>query len=267
MVGGSIIQERLKCDVFLNDDNCEKVELISIEKIKYSQNRIRRRINREDINMMAKNLKTFGILQPLEINDKNEVVLGTRRLEAAKLADLKFIPVIRRNSNELYEVEKQIVSDVHSKHLTLLERAEAFKKLIILKDLNKSSLARYLGLSKNLICRTLSILNADKETLELIKKGKISERMVATVLYRLKDKTKEKIIIEKIINEKLNISQAERLISEINDSKILKKHFLTQLKGFKTSLRKFKEKSDLNELDNITKKEIKNELEELRGLF
>jgi len=253
----SLIQERLKEELFLSIDDLERIEMMSIDSLKFSENRIRRKINPEEIKRMSENVKIFGILQPLEINEKNEVVLGTRRLEAAKLASLKVVPVIKRTSNELYEIEKQIVSDVHSKHLSLLERAEGFKKLMYLKDLNKNQLAKYIGLSSNLICRTLAILNADKETLELIKKGKISERMVATIIYRLKEKPKEKEVIKKIMEEKMSIKQAETFISEINDSNVLKKHFLRQLKGFKTSLKKFKEKAILAGADEEIQKELK----------
>ncbi len=218
-----------------NNDNREKIEFIPVNKLKLSKKRVRKSVNREEIALMAKNLKMFGILQPLEINEKNEVVLGTRRFEAAKLACLEKVPAIKRTSHELYEIEKQLASDLHSKSISLLERAQAFQKLLELKDITKSELAKYLSLSTNLVCRTLAILEASPETINLMKKGEISQRLVAAVLYRLKDKSKEKYVINKIIKEKMSVAQAENLIAEINDSNILKKHFLKQVKSFRTS--------------------------------
>jgi ParB family chromosome partitioning protein len=109
----------------INHDNIKKIESIQTDKLKLSKNRIRKAINREDISSMAKNLKMFGILQPLEINEKNEVILGTRRFEAAKLACLEKAPIIRRNSNEIHEIEKQLVSDLHTKHISLLEKGKS----------------------------------------------------------------------------------------------------------------------------------------------
>ncbi|MBU0615035.1 MAG: ParB/RepB/Spo0J family partition protein [Nanoarchaeota archaeon] len=240
--------------------NVENIEFIQITQLKLPKDRVRKSINREDISLMAANLKLFGILQPLEINSKNEVILGTRRFEAAKLASLQKVPVIRRTTNQIFELEKQLVSDLHSKHISLLERAQAFQKLLELKSISKYELARYLSLSNNLICRTLAILNASPETMNLIKQGRISQRVVAAVLYRLKDKSKEKYIINKIIKEKLSVAQAENLVAELNDSNILQKHFLKQAKSFRTSLTKFKEKSDISNMD---KKQVEKELEKI----
>lgn len=242
-------------------DQDEIVELVAIEKLKLSENRIRKAVNREEIALMAENIKTFGIMQPLEINNKNEIILGTRRFEAAKLACLEKVPVIRRATNSIYEIEKQLVSDLHSKSISLLERAFAFQRLIEIKDMTKNRLAKYLGFSTNLICRTLSILDANKETFNLMRKGKISQRMVATILYRLKDKSKESYVVNKIIEEGLSVAQAENLIAEINDSEVLKKHFLKQVKGFSTSLKKFKEKVEKSSGGGT--EEIKDELEKI----
>ena len=247
--------------------NTEKIEFIPINKLKLSKKRIRKSINREEIALMAKNIKMFGILQPLEINEKNEVILGTRRFESAKLACLEKVPVIKRSSHELYETEKQLVSDLHTKHISLLERAQAFQKLLELKDITKYELAKYLSLSNNLICRTLAILEASSETKELMKKGKISQRLVAAVLYRLKDKSKEKYVINKIIKEKMSVAQAENLIAEINDSNILKKHFLKQVKSFSTSLKKFKEKEKVIGMNKKEEKEIEKELEKISQII
>ena len=250
-----------------SEDNTEKIELIPVDKLKFSKNRVRKKVEREDIRLMADNLKLFGILQPLEINEKNEVVLGTRRFEAAKLALLKKIPVIRRTSNELYEIEKQLVTDLHSKSISLLERAEAFQKLLDLKNISKYALAKYLSLSNNLICRTLSILQASPETIKLMKQGKISQRLVAAVLYRLKDKTKEKYVIDKIMKEKMSVAQAENLVAEINDSSILKKHFLKQVKSFATSLKKFREKAKTFGINKTEEQEIEEELKKIKKIL
>ena len=136
----------------------EEVLFLPVSELKLNPNRVRKQINREDISGMAKNLGMFGILQPLEINEKKEVILGNRRFEAAKLASLERVPCIVRESSEIHQMEKQIVSDLHTKHLTVLERAGAFQKLMEIKGFTKYALAKFLNLSHNLVCRTLSIL-------------------------------------------------------------------------------------------------------------
>lgn len=249
--------------IIKKEEEKEQISLIPLNKLRLNPNRVRKQINREDIWDMAKNIKMFGLLQPLEINKRNEVILGNRRFEAAKLASLEKISCIQRESSESYEIEKQLVSDLHTKHLTVLERAAAFKKLIEFKRMTKYSLANYLGLSHNLVCRTLSILEANNNTLKLMKQGKISQKKVAMIMYRLKDKSMEDFVVDEIIEKKMNIIQAGNFIAEINNPDIFKKHFMQRIKGFKTSLVHFKEKLKYLNLNENQKEEI---IEELRNI-
>lgn len=241
----------------------EEVLFLPVSELKLNPNRVRKQVNREDITDMAKNLKMFGILQPLQINERKEVILGNRRFEAAKLASLEKVPCIVRESSQIHEMEKQIVSDLHTKHLTVLERAIAFQKLIEIKEITKYALAKYLNLSHNLVCRTLALLGANENTLKLMKEGKISQRKVAMILYRLKDKSMEDFVVKEIIERKMNIVQAGNFIAEINDPEIFKKHFLQRVKAFKTSLYNFKDKLKMLNLTDEQKEEIH---QELRGI-
>src|SRR3989338_518159 len=241
----------------------EEVVFLPVSELKLSPIRVRKQINREDIADMASNLKEFGILQPLVVNERKEVILGNRRFEAAKLAALDSIPCIIRESSEISEIEKQIASDLHTKHLTVWERAVAFRILIELKGITKYALANYLNLSHTLVCRTLAILEANENTLRLMKEGKISQRKVAMVLYRLKDKKLEDFVINEIIERRMDIVQAGNFIAEINDPEIFKKHFLQRIRAFKTSLIHFREKLKLLDLTEEQKKEVVEELKSI----
>ena len=264
---GNKLDEELQLMQITGKKEYEKVELMPINKIKLNPQRVRRQINREEIALMAKNVKTFGILQPLLINEKNEVILGNRRLEAAKLASLTKVPVIKRPIASYESIEKELVSDLHSKHLSVIERAVAFQRLIEIKEISKYALANYLGLSHNLICRTLAILQANKTTLKLIKDGKISQRVVAMVLYRLKDKSLEDYVMQEIMRKNLNVVQAGNFVAELNDPETFKKHFIKQLKAFKTSMKNYKKKLSKITLSEKQNQEIKKQFQEIKELI
>lgn len=243
------------------------VHHIPINKIKSSPNKVRKSINRDDISHMAENIKKFGIFQPIEINENNEVILGHRRFEAAKLAFLEYVPCIIKESSQVRETEKQIISDIHTKHLTVIERAKAFKALMEINDITKYGLAKYLNLSHNLVCRTLSILEANKTTISLIEDGKISQKKAAMVLYRLKDKSLEDFVMKEIIRKKMSIEQAGNFISELNNPKLFKKHFLTRMKAFETSIKEFEKKVKEIPMGEEDKKDIKDTLERVNKII
>jgi len=254
----SRISERLELErsLQLEPERKEQVLHVPTNKIKLSSNRVRLAINREDVKSMSENLKLFGIMQPIEVNEKNEVILGNRRFEAAKLACLDTIPIIQHSSSEIHEVEKQLASDLHSKQLSVVERALAFRKVMVVKGITKYALAKYLGLSHNLVCRTLAVLKANKNTIKLMKQGRVSQRKVAMILYRLKDSSLEDFVVNEIIEKGMNIVQAGNFIAEINDPEIFKRHFLQRVRAFKTSLLNFKEKLKLLNLSEEQRREI-----------
>ena len=258
----SRITERLELErsLQLEPEKKEQVLYVPTNKIKLSSNRVRLAINREDVKSMSENLKLFGIMQPIEVNENNEVILGNRRFEAAKLACLDTVPVIQRSSSGIHEVEKQLVSDLHSKQLSVVERALAFRRVMEVKGITKYALAKYLGLSHNLVCRTLAVLEANENTIKLMKQGRISQRKVAMILYRLKDKQLEDFVVNEVIEKGMNIVQAGNFIAEINDPEIFKKHFLQRVRSFKTSLLNFREKLKLLDLSEEQKREVIGEL-------
>jgi len=243
------------------------VELIDTDKLKLRDNRVRQKISWKSLQPLMRSLRLFGFSQPIEVNNKNEVVLGNRRLEAAKLGFVDKIPVIRSNASDYEAIQKELFSDLSTEKLSLREKAEAFREIMKQTGMTKYALANYLGLSHTSVCKTLSLLNASKKTEKLIEEGKISEKKVAMVLYRLKDKSKEDYIINEIIRKKLDIVQAGNLVAEINNPEIFKKHFLARIKAFKTLLNNFEEKRKTIKLDEKETAEIKAALDAVKKAF
>jgi len=87
------------------------------------------------------------------------------------------------------------------------------------------------------------------------------------VLYRLKDKSLEDYVVQEVINKKMNILQAGNFVAELNDPETFKKHFIKQLKSFKTSVKNYQKKLSKIILTDEQKKEIKKEFEQIKELI
>jgi len=244
-----------------------RIELMETENLKLREDRVRKEFPWSSLQPLMKSLKLFGFLQPLQVNEKNEVIIGSRRLEAAKLAFIDKVPVIRTLDNNYGALQKEIFSDISTKHLSLREKAEAFQKIIQLTGMTKYALAKYFNLSHTTVCKTLAILNANKKTLGLIEEEKITEKKVAMVLYRLKDKSKENYVISEIIRKKLDIIQAGNLVAETNNPEIFKAHFISRLKALVTTIKNFKERAGKIDFDDKTNEEIKNGFNEVKKII
>lgn len=246
----------------------EQIEYVDVGKLKLRKNRVRQKISLKNMPAMMQSLKYFGFMQPLEINQNNEIVVGNRRFEAAKIAWIKKIPVVKRESvSEWESMLKELFSDLTTEKLSIMDKAFAFQFIMDQVGMTKYALAKFLSLSHTHVCKTLAILKANKKTLKLIEDGKISERKVATILYRLKDKTKEDYVINEIIKKRFDIVQAGNFVAEINNPEIFKKHFLARVKAFETSLKNFQEKANTIGLNKNDKEEVEASLQKLGKLL
>lgn len=71
----------------------DKIELVPIEKLKGWERNPRN--NDDAVDPVADSIKEFGMLVPILINKKNEIIAGNTRLRSCEKAGLKKIPCVR----------------------------------------------------------------------------------------------------------------------------------------------------------------------------
>jgi ParB family chromosome partitioning protein len=108
--------------------------LEQISKIKVKK-RIREDLG--DLESLKQSLRHFGLMNPIIINTKRELVAGHRRLEAAKQLGWKTISVIIiEKQQELEAVQWEIEENLQRKDFTQAEYAKAQKRLNQLRNPN-----------------------------------------------------------------------------------------------------------------------------------
>lgn len=81
----------------------------------------------EHIEELVASYSKHGIIQPLEIDEKNVIVLGECRWRAAKKAGLKTVPVRRvKTPTTADRLERQLIDDAQRKELSGIERRWAY---------------------------------------------------------------------------------------------------------------------------------------------
>ena len=103
-----------------------KIDDIIIKK------RIRKNLG--ELTPLMNSMKEYGLLNPIVINGKKELIAGERRLESAKRLGWKAISatVIDKNS-ELEKLELEIEENLHRRNLTRDELASGYAKIERLK--------------------------------------------------------------------------------------------------------------------------------------
>jgi ParB family chromosome partitioning protein len=88
-----------------------------------------------DIASLAESLNTYGLITPIVINNKNILIAGGRRLEAAKILGWQTIDaVIVDCSGELKMLELEVQENMHRKDFNTEEAEAAAKKIHKLKN-------------------------------------------------------------------------------------------------------------------------------------
>lgn len=191
---------------------------IAVSQIKPHPNQPRKYMNDEKLKELASSIKEHGILQPLVINTKNQLVIGQRRLEAAKIAGLKKVPIVIREEDEAKNLEMSIIENIQREDLNPIEKAEAFKLLLEKFEMTQNELGRRLGKDRSSIANTIRMLDLPFVIQKALKKGKISEGHCKYVL-SLTSPEKQIALYKTILKHGLTVAKTEIELRKITGIK------------------------------------------------
>ena len=98
----------------------------------------RKRFDERTLGELAASFRTQGVLEPLLVRPleerKYEVVIGARRLKAARLAELESVPVRVVKLSDAEAIEAQVVENLQREDIHPLEESLGFKSLFELAE-------------------------------------------------------------------------------------------------------------------------------------
>ena len=192
---------------------------IDVEKIIPNPHQPRRDFNPEKIQELSDSIKEHGILEPLIVSKKKshwELIVGARRLEAAKKAGLKQAPAIIRKVNDEQKLEIALVENIQRDSLNPIEEAYAYQSLSKLFDLTQEKISQKTGKSRTAIANTLRLLSLPIEIQKGLIAGKISEGH-GRVILSLSFSEKQRALYQEIIRLNLTVRQAEEKARKLSD--------------------------------------------------
>jgi ParB family chromosome partitioning protein len=212
---------------------------VNINSIKPNPRQPRTVFDDESLVELAASIKEIGILQPPVVRkvseNQYELIMGERRLRAAKLAGLTSIPVIIRETSDNELLREALIENIHRSNLNSLEEAAAYSQMLDDFGLTHDELAKRIGKSRPVITNTLRLLNLPPTVQKKLASGAISAGH-ARALLGLSDQGEIERIANKIVSEGLSVRATEELIAlSAGSSKT------TTKRGGSTSLGKYNE--------------------------
>lgn len=161
------------------DNSSEKIHKIKVIEIEPNREQPRKNFDEEALEELANSIKTYGVLQPIIVNKKDdyyEIVAGERRWRAAKKAGLAEIPcIIKDDITDRSNKEIALIENLQRVDLNPIDKAKGLKELIDDYGMTQKELADSIGISRSNIANSIRILNLDPRVIELAQDGKLTE--------------------------------------------------------------------------------------------
>lgn len=181
-----------------------------------------------ELGELTNSIREFGVLQPLLVKKaegkKFILIAGERRLRAAKLAGLSRVPVIIKELQEPEAALIALVENVQREDLNFLEEAKAYKKLMDDFNLTQGEIAKRVSKQQSTISNKIRILSLPEELQQMLMTNKLTERH-ARALLKLTEESDRKKVLNRVIDNNLNVKQTEKLVEDViaNKEKINRK--------------------------------------------
>jgi ParB family chromosome partitioning protein len=138
--------------------------------------------------------------------------MGERRYRAAKLAGLKSIPVIIRQTNDDQLLKEALIENIHRSQLNPLEEGAAYQQLLNDFGYTHDELASKLSKSRPAITNTMRLLNLPISVQRRVAAGIISAGH-ARALLSLTDQKEIENLANKIVAEGLTVRAVEEIVA------------------------------------------------------
>lgn len=206
-----------KQSVAQDDGGSGKVWLVPLSKIEPSKGQPRRIFNEDNLKELAASIKKYNILQPLLVTEKSdggyELVVGERRLRAAKLAGLSLVPVMVKNLANRERLEVALIENIQRENLSPLEEAWAYKRLVDEFNLTQQEVAEKVGKSRPAVANTIRLLDLSQEAQEALSVGKINAGQ-ARALLSLNNPKDQLEMLSSMLGEKITVRELERKVGQ-----------------------------------------------------
>ena len=194
---------------------------LSISDLMPNRYQPRKVFDETNLDELANSIKERGILQPIIVRKSNdekskyEIIAGERRWLAAQRAGLHEVPVVITEADDLKSLEFAIVENVQRHDLNALEEAQGYRRLIDEFAYDREKVSKFIGKSRSHIANTLRLLTLPDTIIKLIENQMLSAGH-AKILVGLENAS---FIANKIVEKKLSVRQAEKLVNTFKNYK------------------------------------------------
>ena len=205
-----------------NQSSEETSNVIALDRLISGKFQPRKNFNQDTLKELADSIKAQGIIQPILVrmisNNQYEIIAGERRWQAAKIANLKEVPVIIKDISDSTALAMALIENIQREDLNVIEEARGIKRLIDEFNITHEEAAEAVGKSRTTVSNILRLLNLCEHAQKALETKKIEMGHARAILsLSLIDQT---MMCQKIINQQLTVREVEKAVSKGETKKI-----------------------------------------------
>ncbi|MBE3031751.1 MAG: ParB/RepB/Spo0J family partition protein [Actinobacteria bacterium] len=219
---------------------------LPLAEIAVNRRQPRRNFAADELEELAASIRALGVVQPVVVRPlqpaapaaaagdagpapagqapapsassghRYELIAGERRLRAAGLAGLEYIPALVRPADEIASLEIALAENVAREDLNSIEEAQAYAALVDEFGLTHGRVAELVGRSRVAVTNLLRLLELPDDVQLMIEQGELSEGH-GRALLALPDHGQRRKVARLVASQGLSVRQTEALVKKLNE--------------------------------------------------
>ncbi|HEU5346968.1 MAG TPA: ParB/RepB/Spo0J family partition protein [Ktedonobacterales bacterium] len=175
---------------------------------------------------LAASIREYGLLQPLLVTISGQddhgplfqLIAGERRWRAARLAELRMVPVVIREVTPQLMLEMALIENLQRTDLNPLEEAHGYLMLMEEYGLTQEMVAQRIGRNRATIANTVRLLHLPDEVREaLVTMPRAFTEGHARAVLQINGDAARISAMKQIIAQGMSVRQAEELARRYNE--------------------------------------------------
>lgn len=215
-IGAQTVQSTGERKTDEDETSAEYIRMVKLTMVEPDRSQPRKNFDQQKLEELADSIRSKGLLEPIIVQDKGnhyEIIAGERRWRACKLVELKEIPVIVRNYDEMEKIEVSLIENIQREDLNPIEEARAYLRLTEEFHLKQEEVAQKVSKNRASVANSIRLLKLTDEVQQMVIDGTLSMGH-ARALIPIEEKL-QITIAQKIVSENLSVRETEKLIRKM----------------------------------------------------
>jgi ParB family chromosome partitioning protein len=195
---------------------------LPVDSIRPNPRQPRTVFDEDELAELENSIKEIGVLQPVVVrrlitsntdgDPVYELIMGERRLRAARRAGLDVIPAIIKDTQDDAMLRDALLENLHRSQLNPLEEAAAYQQLLDDFGCTQDELASRIGRSRPQVSNTLRLLRLPPLVARRVAAGVLSAGH-ARALLALSDGAAMERLAQRIVAEGMSVRTVEEIVA------------------------------------------------------